>query len=193
MARRTSNSYTSPELRERLKSEIMAGDRGGRPGQWSARKAQLLAREYERAGGGYRGERTQTQEHLVQWTEERWTTRDGEEAVRGSETARYLPESAWEKLTPEEREDTDRRKREASKRGEQFVANPPAAKQARREASQELAEPFDGYDDLRIPDLRGRLRALDEDRLEAVERYERAHKGRKGVLAAVDHLLELHS
>ena len=35
--------YTDPALRERLKAEITAGDKGGRPGQWSARKAQLLA------------------------------------------------------------------------------------------------------------------------------------------------------
>ena len=45
--------YTEPELRARLKEEIKAGDRGGRPGQWSARKSQLLTREYEEQGGGY--------------------------------------------------------------------------------------------------------------------------------------------
>ena len=32
-----------------------AGTRGGKAGQWSARKAQLLASEYKKAGGGYRG------------------------------------------------------------------------------------------------------------------------------------------
>ena len=44
--------YTKPELRERLKRKIMAGGRGGRPGQWSARKAQMLSQEYKSEGGG---------------------------------------------------------------------------------------------------------------------------------------------
>ena len=41
-------------MRRRLFNKIMAGSRGGKPGQWSARKAQLLAREYKKAGGGYK-------------------------------------------------------------------------------------------------------------------------------------------
>jgi len=47
-------NYTRPTLRKRLFERIKAGDKGGRAGQWSARKSQLLAREYKRAGGGYR-------------------------------------------------------------------------------------------------------------------------------------------
>ena len=46
--------YTKPKLRERIKNRIMAGSKGGRPGQWSARKAQMLARAYKKAGGGYK-------------------------------------------------------------------------------------------------------------------------------------------
>ena len=46
-------NYTKPELRKRLFRKILRGTRGGNAGQWSARKAQLLAREYEAAGGGY--------------------------------------------------------------------------------------------------------------------------------------------
>jgi hypothetical protein len=45
-------SYTKPELRERLKNEIKSSSKGGKPGQWSARKAQLLAQAYKRKGGG---------------------------------------------------------------------------------------------------------------------------------------------
>lgn len=41
--------YSKPELRERIKDRIMAGDRGAKKGQWSARKSQLLAQEYEKA------------------------------------------------------------------------------------------------------------------------------------------------
>ena len=47
-------NYTKPSLRKRLFNEIMAGSKGGRAGQWSARKAQLLARRYKSAGGGYK-------------------------------------------------------------------------------------------------------------------------------------------
>lgn len=47
-------NYTKPELRKRLFNKIKAGTRGGKAGQWSARKAQLLALEYKKAGGGYR-------------------------------------------------------------------------------------------------------------------------------------------
>jgi len=46
-------NYTKPALRKRLFQKIKAGSRGGKPGQWSARKAQLLALEYKKAGGGY--------------------------------------------------------------------------------------------------------------------------------------------
>ena len=48
-------NYTKPGMRKRLFKKIMAGGKGGKPGQWSARKAQLLARLYKAAGGGYKG------------------------------------------------------------------------------------------------------------------------------------------
>lgn len=47
-------NYTKPELRKRLFNEIKRGTKGGNAGQWSARKAQLLASRYKKAGGGYR-------------------------------------------------------------------------------------------------------------------------------------------
>ena len=47
-------NYTKPEMRKRLFNRITAGSKGGRPGQWSARKAQMLAAAYKKAGGGYR-------------------------------------------------------------------------------------------------------------------------------------------
>jgi len=46
-------NYTKPEMRKRLFSKIKAGTKGGDPGEWSARKAQLLASQYKKAGGGY--------------------------------------------------------------------------------------------------------------------------------------------
>ena len=46
--------YTKPALRKSIFQRIMSGGKGGRPGQWSARKAQLLAVAYRNAGGGYK-------------------------------------------------------------------------------------------------------------------------------------------
>ena len=45
---------TKPALRKRLFNKIKAGGKGGKPGQWSARKAQMLAKAYKAAGGGYK-------------------------------------------------------------------------------------------------------------------------------------------
>lgn len=47
-------NYTKPAMRKRLFEKIKAGGKGGKPGQWSARKAQMLAKEYKDKGGGYR-------------------------------------------------------------------------------------------------------------------------------------------
>jgi len=47
-------NYTKPTMRKRLFSKIKAGGKGGNPGQWSARKSQLLAKQCKAKGGGYR-------------------------------------------------------------------------------------------------------------------------------------------
>ena len=47
-------NYTKPGMRKGLFERIKAGGKGGAPGQWSARKAQMLAMQYKKAGGGYR-------------------------------------------------------------------------------------------------------------------------------------------
>ena len=46
-------NYTKPTMRKALFNKIKAGSKGGDPGEWSARKAQMLAREYKAKGGGY--------------------------------------------------------------------------------------------------------------------------------------------
>ena len=47
-------NYTKPTMRKRLFERIKAGSKGGKPGQWSARKAQMLAKQYKAKGGGYK-------------------------------------------------------------------------------------------------------------------------------------------
>lgn len=46
--------YTKPTMRKNLFNKIKAGSKGGDPGEWSARKAQMLAKEYKAKGGGYK-------------------------------------------------------------------------------------------------------------------------------------------
>lgn len=172
-------TYTDPGLREAVKAEVLAGDKGGRAGQWSARKAQLVAAEYKRRGGGYTTDKEHEPEaarHLDRWTAEDWQTADGSARAReGDETARYLPKEAWDRLSPDERAATDRAKREGDG---QFVPNTPAAKKA----SQAAREPLERYDDLTVPEVQRALRDLDDDARERVRAYESAHKARKGVL-----------
>ena len=54
MAVNEAGNYTKPTMRKNLFNRIKAGNKGGRPGQWSARKAQMLAKQYKANGGGYR-------------------------------------------------------------------------------------------------------------------------------------------
>jgi hypothetical protein len=46
-------NYTKPSMRKRIFEKVKASSKGGKPGQWSARKAQMVAREYKAKGGGY--------------------------------------------------------------------------------------------------------------------------------------------
>jgi len=126
--------YTHPELREEIKEEINASDRGGNKGQWSARKSQLLTQEYEKRGGGYKGEKDQSQRNLEKWTEEEWQTKEGDAQARQNdgETKRYLPKEAWENMSEEEKQETEKKKREGSREGKQYVPNTDEAKEARK-------------------------------------------------------------
>jgi len=171
--------YTDPELRERLKEEIKAGDRGGRPGQWSARKSQLLTHEYEAQGGGYRheGERTASQQHLQEWTGQDWHTADGGDRARDADgTKRYLPDAAWQLLSDEEKAATDSRKRHGE---EQHVADTDAAKEARKAA--ELL-------DVNATEARERVGRMHGDsQLDRAEQAERElGTGRRTVLDAIE-------
>lgn len=119
-------AYTKPGLRESLKNRIMAGSKGGKPGQWSARKAQLLAQAYEKAGGGYSGSKTAKQKSLSKWTKEKWGTKSGKPSTQGPKATgeRYLPERARKALSSSEYAATTRAKREGTRKGQQFVKQP---------------------------------------------------------------------
>jgi hypothetical protein len=99
-------SYTKPGLRESIKKRVLAGSSGGRPGQWSARKAQLVAQQYKKAGGGYTGSKSKKQKSLSKWTKEEWGTRSGKPSTQGSKATgeRYLPKKARQALSKKESE-----------------------------------------------------------------------------------------
>ena len=54
MAVNAAGNYTKPGMRKKLVAQVKAGGKGGKPGQWSARKAQMVAKQYKTKGGGYK-------------------------------------------------------------------------------------------------------------------------------------------
>ncbi len=122
-----------------MKEEIKQSDKGGAPGQWSARKAQFMASEYKKRGGGYTddGNKDESQKNLDKWGEEEWQTKDGSGNAKQSDGTqkRYLPKKAWENMSEKEKEETDDKKQKQSKQGKQFVPNTDKAKQQRKKVS----------------------------------------------------------
>lgn len=127
---------TDPELWEKIKERVTAGDKGGDKGEWSARKAQLAVAEYKKAGGGYRGKKD-PHNHLTEWTREEWGTKSGKESGKTGE--RYLPKKAREALTEEEYRRSTAKKRADTRKGKQFSAQP--ADVARKVAAVRHGEP----------------------------------------------------
>jgi len=119
-------TYTKPQLRETIKKRILAGSKGGKPGQWSARKAQLVALQYKKAGGGYTSGKSSKQKSLSKWTKEDWGTKSGKPSTQGKKATgeRYLPKKARQALSASEYEATTRAKREGMRKGKQFVKQP---------------------------------------------------------------------
>ena len=114
-------NYTKPTMRKRLFERIKAGSKGGKPGQWSARKAQLAVQRYKKAGGGYKGKKS-GKSSLSKWTKQKWGTKSGKPSGKTGE--RYLPKKAREALSPQEYGATTRAKRKATKQGKQFSRQP---------------------------------------------------------------------
>ena len=112
---------SDPALWERIKEKVTRGSKGGKPGQWSARKAQMAVQEYKKAGGGYKGKKD-PDNHLQQWEGEEWGTKSGRDSLETGE--RYLPKAARETLSDEEYKRTTKKKRADLKRGKQHSKQP---------------------------------------------------------------------
>ena len=113
---------------KRIVASVKAGGKGGDPGQWSARKAQLATQQYKKSGGGYSGPKTKAQKSLSKWTDEKWGTKSGKPSTQGPKATgeRYLPKKAREALTSSEYAATTKAKRAGTKAGKQFVKQPKA-------------------------------------------------------------------
>lgn len=111
---------------KRIVASVKAGSKGGKPGQWSARKAQMATQKYKASGGGYSGPKTEAQKSLSKWTKEEWGTKSGKPSTQGSKATgeRYLPKKAREALTTAEYAATSKAKRAGTKAGKQFVRQP---------------------------------------------------------------------
>ncbi len=137
---------TDLKLWEAVKTAVTDGDKGGKPGQWSARKAQLATAEYKKQGGGYAGAKT-ADNHLSQWTREEWDTKSGEKS--GETGERYLPKEARDSLSADEYARTTAKKRADTRKGRQFSSQPAdvAAKTATHRDTGKAAAPADAGPD----------------------------------------------
>lgn len=117
---------SNPTLWKRIVASVKASSKGGNPGQWSARKAQLATLKYKQAGGGYSGKKSSSNS-LSKWTKQKWRTKSGKPSSETGE--RYLPEKAIKSLSPSEYASTTRAKRIGRAMGKQFVPQPKKIKE----------------------------------------------------------------
>ena len=110
---------TKESMWKRIVASVKSGSAGGRPGQWSARKAQLATARYKKAGGGYKGKKSASNK-LSKWSKQKWDyVNKGDKKKPKSKRGRYLPESVRKSLSPAEKAATNRKKRAASAKGKQ--------------------------------------------------------------------------
>ena len=111
-----------PRTNEALWEKAKAEAKAKMGGKHSARAMQLAGKIYKDKGGSYTGPKTEAQKSLSKWSKESWQTKSGKPSSETGE--RYLPKKAIEALTPAEYAATTRAKREGTRQGKQFVAQP---------------------------------------------------------------------
>ena len=110
---------TNEKMWKSIVASVKAGSAGGRPGQWSARKAQIATKRYKKRGGGYKGAKSYSN-RLSKWSKQKWDyVSKGDEKKPRAKRGRYLPESVRKSLSASERAATNRKKRQASAKGKQ--------------------------------------------------------------------------
>ena len=115
----SSAKRTKESMWKRIVSSVKSGSKGGRPGQWSARKAQIATARYKKAGGGYKGKKSASNK-LSKWSKQKWDyVSKGDKKKPRKKRGRYLPASVRKSLSPSEKAATNRKKRSASAKGKQ--------------------------------------------------------------------------
>ena len=161
----SSADKTDPELWEKVKEVITQSDKGGDPGQWSARKAQLAVQEYKKRGGGYADDGPDQEEtDLHEWTEEDWGTKSGSES--GETGERYLPKKVRMLLTEDEYARSTQKKKDGE---EQFVDQPDDVKQKVAEIKENGPTKEMLMERAQDLDIEGRSTMTKDDLLDAIE------------------------
>jgi len=134
------------KVRNRIFKRILAKAQDGtKAGQWSARKAQSLAEEYEEEMGKkgkkpYKSsKRTKSQKSLKDWGDQDWRTKSGKKSSKTGE--RYLPAKAIKALTDEEYKKTSAKKRKDMKKGKQFSDQPKSIAKKTKKYRAESSKP----------------------------------------------------
>lgn len=178
----TSAKKSDPELWETVKDEFMQSDKGGDPGQWSARKAQLAVQEYKKRGGSYEDDGPDQEDtDLNTWTEEDWGTKSGTESGESGE--RYLPKKVRMLLTEDEYARSTQKKKDGD---QQFVDQPDDVKDKVsyiRENGPTKDMLMDRAQDL---DIDGRSSMDKDDLLQAIEDATDENGRGKGSAAALE-------
>ena len=107
------SQVTNQKLWDSIKRKWHKGDKGGKAGQWNARKAQLAVKEYKKRGGTYKTKRKNPNNSLVKWTKEEWGYIDGKKGNR------YLPVEVRKQLTEAEKRKENKLKKSATHKGKQ--------------------------------------------------------------------------
>jgi hypothetical protein len=114
---------TKPLLWEKVKKSVKKSSKGGLPGTWTARKAQLSVLLYKQKGGGYKGKKSSSNS-LVRWSKQKWGYIN-----KKKKTGRYLPQIVRNQLTNKEKSVENRRK--GNKKGKRI----PYSESVRRKVS----------------------------------------------------------
>jgi hypothetical protein len=116
---------TRPLLWKKIVSDIKKSNKGGKSGQWSARKAQLAVNIYKKSGGKYLAKKSKSNS-LYKWTKQKWTTRSGRASVTGPNPSgeRYLPEKFIKKIGKKDYYYSSRLKRISLKKNKQYSKQP---------------------------------------------------------------------
>ncbi|MFV1463767.1 MULTISPECIES: aspartate-semialdehyde dehydrogenase [unclassified Phaeobacter] len=182
----TTAKKNDPELWEEVKEDLTKSGKGGEPGEWSARKAQLAVQEYKRRGGTYAEDGPDQEDtDLNQWSEEDWGTKSGADSSETGE--RYLPKEVRMILTEKEYRRSTRKKQSDTRDGQEQFSDQPEDVQEKVARIKESGPTYDMlYERAQDLDIAGRS-DMDKDALMMAIRVATDENGRaKGSKAALN-------